>query len=88
MDYERVRARALHRAAGNFGRSLAMIRSRDPQKMEDGFGLLRDMAPLRVQELLDAYARELDHRTRFLLLELLGEARSPLAFGVLSPRNY
>ncbi|MEH0972823.1 HEAT repeat domain-containing protein [Micromonospora sp. CPCC 205546] len=84
MDYERARAQALRSATGNFRRSLAMMRSRDPQAMEDGFGLLLDIARQHVQELLDTYGQEPDYRTRFLLLELIGEARSALAFEVLS----
>ena len=43
-DYERARARALRMATGNFNRALDMMRSRDPQALEDGFALLRDMA--------------------------------------------
>jgi hypothetical protein len=84
MDYERARARALRSATGNFNRSLAKMRSRDPQAMEDGFALLRDTARQHVQELLDAYGQEADYRTRFLLLELIGETRSAQAFEVLA----
>ncbi|MGW4502741.1 HEAT repeat domain-containing protein [Micromonospora sp. NPDC004336] len=84
MDYEQARAQAMRSAAGNFDRSLAMMRSRDPQAMEDGFGLMRDIARQHVQELLDAYGREADYRTRFLLLELIGETRSAQTFEVLS----
>jgi len=34
--------------------------------------------------LLDEYGQETDYRTRFLLLEVIGEARSPHAFDLLS----
>jgi hypothetical protein len=84
MDYEHARAHALRSATGNFNRSLAMMRSRDPQAMEDGFALLRNTARQHVQELLDAYGQEADYRTRFLLLELIGETRSAQAFEVLA----
>lgn len=83
-DYERARARALRMATGNFGRGLRMMRSRDPQALEDGFTLLQDIAHQHVQELLDEYGQETDYRTRFLLLELIGEARSPQTFDLLA----
>ena len=83
-DYERRRDRALRAATGDFRRALRMMRSRDPQALEDGFGLLRDMCREHVSELLVEYGRETDRRTRFLLLELIGETRSVLAVDVLA----
>jgi hypothetical protein len=83
-NYERVRELARRAATGNFGRALRLMRSRDPQKAEDGFGLLRDMAGQHVPELLEEFGRESDLGTRCWLLELIGEARSPAAFDLLA----
>ncbi|MDT4987584.1 MAG: hypothetical protein QOI74_1678 [Micromonosporaceae bacterium] len=84
MDYERAREKAVRSATGNFRRAVRMMRSRDPQELEDGFALLRDIAHEHAPELLVEFDRETGYRTRFLLLELIGESRSPLAFDVLA----
>lgn len=83
-DYERARDRAIRAATDHLKPALRMMRSRDPQKLEDGFALLRDIAPEHVEELLAEFERETDYRTRFLLLELIGEAKSDLAYDLLA----
>lgn len=83
-DYERTRARLIHAAQGNLERSLALMRSQDPQHAEDGFELLRAMAVTHIAELLAEYRREEQPALRRWLLELIGLARSPSAFGLLA----
>jgi HEAT repeat protein len=61
-----------------------MMRKHDPQVREDGFGLVRQVAPEHVADLVTAYSREEDHGLGCWLLELIGEARSPEALPVLS----
>ncbi|WP_200949979.1 HEAT repeat domain-containing protein [Nocardioides sp. Root151] len=68
----------------DFTRGLAMMRKRDAQVREDGFGLVRCVAADHVAELSGAYAAESDHGLRCWLLELLGDARSPEALPVFA----
>ncbi|MGC4864736.1 HEAT repeat domain-containing protein [Micromonospora sp. DT53] len=82
--WEHNRERAIRTSIGNFGRALGMMRSRDPQLAEDGFGLLQAMAGQHVDELVDEFGRETDYSMRCWLLELIGDARSPPAFELLA----
>jgi hypothetical protein len=60
------------------------MRRHDPQAKEDGFHLLLPHAAQHIDELIAEFVRERDDRgLRCWLLELIGEARSPLAFPVL-----
>ena len=70
--------------ANDFTRGMAMMRKRDPQMQEDGFGLVKGVAASHVSELVDAYAIETDHGLRCWLLELLGETRSEDALPALA----
>lgn len=47
-DYERARTHAVQAATGDFQRSSHMMRDRDPQMADDGFGLLRNIADDRL----------------------------------------
>lgn len=60
-----------------------MMRRRDPQTSEDGFHRLRELAVSHVDDLIREFGRETDHGMRCWLLELIGETRSPEAFGLL-----
>lgn len=71
-------------AVNDFTRGLEMMRKRDPQVREDGFGLVKRVAADHVAELSSAYPAEDDHGLRCWLLELLGEARSPEALPVFA----
>lgn len=66
-----------------FDECLAMMRSRDPQVAEDGFGWLEQRASEYVPRLLDAFEAESDQGVRRWLLELIAGARSRDAFGLL-----
>ncbi|MFD4641988.1 HEAT repeat domain-containing protein [Lentzea sp. NPDC058436] len=66
-----------------FDEALWLMRRRDPQKAEDGFGLLRALAAEHVADLVEAFRAESDRGLRAWLLELIGEARSPEALPVL-----
>ncbi|SMD25357.1 HEAT repeat domain-containing protein [Lentzea albidocapillata] len=66
-----------------FDKALWLMRRHDPQKAEDGFGLLRQLAAEHVEELVEAFRAEDDHGLRAWLLELIGEARSPEALPIL-----
>lgn len=67
-----------------FRRALAMMRSRDPQRQEDGFGELVPHAAEHLNELIEAFTYEPEHGLRCWLLELIGEAQSPAALPVLA----
>ncbi len=57
---------------------MRLMRKRNPQVKEDGFGALLPHAAEYVPELLAEFRDEQnDHGLRCWLLELLGEARSP-----------
>jgi hypothetical protein len=67
-----------------FERALWLMRRHDPQAAEDGYHLLLPHASEHVEELIAAFAAETtDHGLRCWLLELIAEARSPLALSVL-----
>jgi HEAT repeat protein len=61
-----------------------MMRKHNPQVQEDGFALVRQVAPEHVADLITAYLREEDPGLRCWLVELIGEAGSPQALPVLS----
>lgn len=67
-----------------FERAMRLMRRHDPQAMEDGFHLLLPHVAEHVEELLAEFADESDHGLRCWLLELIGEARSPLALPLLA----
>lgn len=61
------------------------VRHRDPQTAENGFSLLRARAAEHVEELIAEFRAERDdHGLRCWLLELIGDARSPVALPLLS----
>ena len=63
---------------------MRLMRRNDPQAAEDGFRLLLPHAGEHVEELIAGFLAEPeDHGLRCWLLELIGEARSPLALPVL-----
>ena len=67
-----------------FAQALRQMRSRDPQRREDGFDFLREHADSYVDELIAEFAAERDdHGLRCWLLELVAEARSPRALPLL-----
>ena len=64
---------------------MRLMRKHDPQLREDGFHTLLPVAGEHVTELIDEFNAERDdHGLRCWLLELIGEARSPLAFKLLA----
>ncbi|HEU5161003.1 MAG TPA: hypothetical protein VFU43_28660 [Streptosporangiaceae bacterium] len=68
-----------------FARALRSMRSRDPQRREDGFDFLREHADSYVEELIAEFEGERDdHGLRCWLLELIAEARSPRALPLLA----
>lgn len=69
--------------AGEFDRALRLMRRRDPQLAEEGFGRLREIAGEHLDELIAEFTRETDHGLRCWLLELIAQARSPRAFDLL-----
>lgn len=72
-----------HLVVDQFMRGMKMMRQRDPQVQEDGFGLVRQVATEHVADLVAAYLDEEDPGLRCWLLELVGEARSPEALPIL-----
>ncbi len=60
-----------------FQKCLAMMRKHDPQTQEDGFHCLLHRAGEYVNELLAEFSNEDNDISRFWLLELLAEAKSP-----------
>ncbi|MFD2473208.1 HEAT repeat domain-containing protein [Amycolatopsis silviterrae] len=71
--------------ANGFEAAMRMMRSRDPQRAEDGFGLLRDRAAEYLPALLKEFENEAEDRgVRSWLLELIGMAESPAALPVLA----
>jgi hypothetical protein len=67
-----------------YEKCLALMRKHDPELRERGFHLLRPHAADHVEALLADFVRESDHGLRCWLLELIGDAQSPLAFDLLS----
>ena len=70
--------------ANEFEQAMRLMRSRDPQKQEDGFQLLRPHAAQHLEALITEFHREPGHGLRCWLLELIGEARSADALPVLT----
>jgi hypothetical protein len=66
-----------------FERCLWMMRRSNPQLKEDGFHALLPHASEYADELIAAFHTEPDHALRCWLLELIAEARSTAAFGLL-----
>lgn len=60
------------------------MRKHDPELREGGFHLLRPHVADHIEALMSDFVRESDHGLRCWLLELIGEAKSPLAFEFLS----
>lgn len=71
--------------AKGFEAAMRMMRSRDPQRAEDGFGMLRERAAEHLPELIEQFENEqADRGLRSWLLELIGIAESPEALPVLT----
>ncbi|MGV9296402.1 HEAT repeat domain-containing protein [Amycolatopsis sp. NPDC003676] len=71
--------------AKGFEAAIRMMRSRDPQRAEDGFGWLRDHAAEHLPALIEQFENEqADRGLRSWLLELIGIAESPEALPVLT----
>ncbi|MET9263325.1 hypothetical protein [Amycolatopsis sp. NPDC004079] len=71
--------------ANGFEAAMRMMRSRDPQRAEDGFGLLRDRAAEYLSALIEEFENEqADRGLRSWLLELIGLAESSEALPVLA----
>ncbi|HEY6080641.1 MAG TPA: HEAT repeat domain-containing protein [Polyangiaceae bacterium] len=68
----------------DYDQCLALMRKHDPQLQEEGFHALLQHAAAHVDALMTDFGRETDHGLRCWLLELIGEARSPRAFGLLA----
>lgn len=68
----------------SFREAMRLMRSRDPQRREDGFHQLLPHAADHLDELVMQFEQENDHGLRCWLLELIGAARSPAALPVLS----
>jgi hypothetical protein len=68
----------------SFREAMRLMRSRDPQRREDGFYQLLPYAADHIDELVMLFEQETDHGLRCWLLELIGAARSPAALPVLS----
>ncbi|MFI9103675.1 HEAT repeat domain-containing protein [Streptomyces fildesensis] len=68
-----------------FGEAMRLMRTRDPQRREDGFHQLLPHAAEHLDELLEQFAQEQDDQgLRCWLLELIGAARSPAALPTLA----
>jgi hypothetical protein len=64
----------------SFPEAMRLMRSRDPQRREDGFHQLLPHAPEHLDELIEQFDHEQDdHRLRCWLLELVAAAASPAA---------
>ena len=70
--------------ANEFQHAMRLMCSRDPQKQEDGFQVLRLHAAQHLEALITEFHRESAHGLRCWLLELIGEARSADALSVLT----
>ncbi|MFD8494911.1 HEAT repeat domain-containing protein [Amycolatopsis sp. NPDC059657] len=67
-----------------FQQAIHLMRKRNPQDREDGFGLLLPHTAEHLDQLIAEFNQEqADHGLRCWLLELIGEARSPKALPVL-----
>ncbi|MEU3459568.1 HEAT repeat domain-containing protein [Streptomyces sp. NPDC006733] len=67
-----------------FREAMRLMRTRDPQRREDGFHQLLPHAADFVDELLGEFAQEQDQGLRRWLLELIGATRAPAALPTLS----
>ncbi len=67
-----------------FKKCMAMMRKRNPMTQEDGFHWLLPHAGDYVHELIEEFGKEKDQGLRCWLLELVGSAKSPDAFGFLA----
>lgn len=68
-----------------FTQAMHSMRTPDPKTREDGFDFLREHADAYVEELIAEFEKEHeDHGLRCWLLELIAEARSPLALPLLA----
>ncbi|MFB9839686.1 HEAT repeat domain-containing protein [Actinoallomurus acaciae] len=67
-----------------FAQALESMRSPEARLRTHGFDFLREHADAYVDELIAEFAREEDDELRCWLLELISEARSPRALGVLA----
>jgi hypothetical protein len=67
-----------------FAQALESMRSPDKRLRTHGFDFLREHADAYVDELIAEFGREQDDELRCWLLELISEARSPRALGVLA----
>jgi hypothetical protein len=67
-----------------FDQCMRMMKGSDPQMQEDGFHSLLPHAADFVPALIEAFEAEADHGLKCWLLELIGEARSGDAFGLLA----
>lgn len=66
-----------------FEKAMRLMRRRDPQQQEDGFGLLSDSAALYLPRLVEAFETEEDVGLRRWLLELIGSTGDERALDVL-----
>jgi hypothetical protein len=72
-------------APKKFADAVRTMRRHDPQAAEDAFGWLSERAGEYVEELAAEFRADKDHHgLRCWLLELIGEARSPLALPLLT----
>jgi hypothetical protein len=62
---------------------VAMMRSRNALRAEEGFHALLPRAKEHVRELMEAFGVEEHHGVRCWILELIGEARAEEAFELL-----
>lgn len=66
-----------------------MMRSRDPQRQEDGYHRLLPHAADHLDALIEEFeAEQDDNGLRLWLLDLIGEAKSPAALPLLGAQLY
>ncbi len=66
-----------------FTECIRRMHKHDPQTREEGFAALLPHAHEYVDQLMAEFRTETDHGLRCWLLELIGEARSPVAYPLL-----
>ncbi|MET9626260.1 hypothetical protein ABZX92_02245 [Lentzea sp. NPDC006480] len=66
-----------------FEEAMRMMRHRDPQMQEDGFGVLEPHAAEHLDELIEAFREEQDRGLRAWLFELIAAARDSKALPLL-----
>ena len=79
-EMEDAMARPKQNIFPGLDRCLAMLRNRDAMTQEDGYYALLPRVGEYVEPLIAALHSETDPHLQGWLLELLGEARDPLAF--------